>query len=68
MWVQEHVSIGVGPDGISLIHGNHVLFSNVIQFMTEYVKDGDLAEDVKKLKDVDIMFHLVFKFMKDSVF
>ena len=40
----------------------------MIQFMTEYVKDGDLAEDVKKLKDVDIMFHLVFKFMKDSVF
>ena len=55
---------GARTNGISLIHGNHasfspdvdVLFGNVFQFMTDYdMKDGDLAEDVKALRNILIL-------------
>ena len=55
------ISIGARTNGISLIHGNHasfspdvdVLFGNLFQFMSDYdMKDGDLAEDVKALRNI----------------
>ena len=58
------MSIGARTNGISLIHGNHasfspdvdVLFGNVFQFMSDYdMKDGDLAEDVKALRNILIL-------------